>query len=638
MVLFRICRRLWPTVLLALGLAAAILTLGGAPAHAAGDQIDKYDISYRVDTDGVLHVTERITYRFDGTGRHGIERVIVTREPDGADHDVVYEVSEPRVSSPDGVPVDLDVDTQRHDGNRLEYTRFRIGDPDSTLDVPVATYVLEYTVEGAIRSSGGYDELYWDATGFDWDATMANVSIDVEVPGSAQDVACYAGSSGSRKQCEVAGVTDDGVARFGQAGLGYSDGITIGVKIQSGLVADNQPHRVDAATSDGEMALVAGIALAGLATVGAPMVAVIKIRNVGRDQRYLDLPPGALPARGEDARAGVSPSGVEIPVRFEPPDFPVALAGILDTGQVRPRDAAATLVSLAVRGAIKIIPTEGGLLKRHRYKLQLIDATRADESVEQALLRGLFGKKGDGGYRWEDARKDGAKRPPSVPFSRKNSFRNGYSRFETSVRRSAGGRRWFDELPKASRAGRGWIVASVIGALLVLAALMPDLWPIALLGVPVLVIGLLVGLVGPRIRRGARTARGRAYLDQLEGFRKYLKTAEADQLRFEEGEDIFAKFLPWAIAFGVADRWAKVCATLMEQGRLPDTPRDWYTGGQPVTTFNAALFSSGFSHVASPASATGSGTGTGTGTSSSSFSGGGGFAGGGGGGGGGGSW
>ena len=58
--------------------------------------------------------------------------------------------------------------------------------------------------------------------------------------------------------------------------------------------------------------------------------------------------------------------------------------------------------------------------------------------------------------------------------------------------------------------------------------------------------------------------------DQVEGFRKYLATAEADQLRFEEGEDIFSKYLPWAIAFNLADRWAKVCADLVAMGRLPD--------------------------------------------------------------------
>ena len=58
----------------------------------------------------------------------------------------------------------------------------------------------------------------------------------------------------------------------------------------------------------------------------------------------------------------------------------------------------------------------------------------------------------------------------------------------------------------------------------------------------------------------------------------YLATAEADQLRFEEGEDIFSKYLPWAIIFELADRWAKICGDLVAMGRLPDTTPYWYFG------------------------------------------------------------
>ena len=54
--------------------------------------------------------------------------------------------------------------------------------------------------------------------------------------------------------------------------------------------------------------------------------------------------------------------------------------------------------------------------------------------------------------------------------------------------------------------------------------------------------------------RGYRTP-SVALTDQMIGFRRYLSTAEADQLRFEEGVDIFSKLPPWAIMFDVADRW-----------------------------------------------------------------------------------
>ena len=79
--------------------------------------------------------------------------------------------------------------------------------------------------------------------------------------------------------------------------------------------------------------------------------------------------------------------------------------------------------------------------------------------------------------------------------------------------------------------------------------------------------------------KGQRTAVGRAWTDQVEGFRTYIATAEADQLRFEEGEDIFSKYLPWAVLFGLADRWVRVCEQAIALGRIPVPTGYWYGGG-----------------------------------------------------------
>ena len=138
-----------------------------------------------------------------------------------------------------------------------------------------------------------------------------------------------------------------------------------------------------------------------------------------------------------------------------------------------------------------------------------------------------------------------------------------------------------------------------------------------------------------KLRRGQRTADGRAVTDQVEGFKTYLATAEADQLRFEEGEDIFSRYLPWAIAFELADRWAKVCGDLVAMGRLPNAMPYWYVGNYNLAAFNTAFLTSSLTNAATPAPSSGS---SGTGFGGGSSFGGGGFSGGGGGGGGGGSW
>jgi uncharacterized membrane protein len=154
----------------------------------------------------------------------------------------------------------------------------------------------------------------------------------------------------------------------------------------------------------------------------------------------------------------------------------------------------------------------------------------------------------------------------------------------------------------------------------------------ALVGVAVLAIGVAIRYVARRMP--ARTAKGSAVLAQARGFKLYISTAEADQIRFEEGQDIFSRYLPYAIVFGETDRWVKVFAQLQAAGRIPaGYGPGWYVGppgwgfgdfGSSMSTFTTSA--AGSLAAATPSSSGGSGFG------------GGGFSGGGGGGGGGGSW
>jgi uncharacterized membrane protein len=134
----------------------------------------------------------------------------------------------------------------------------------------------------------------------------------------------------------------------------------------------------------------------------------------------------------------------------------------------------------------------------------------------------------------------------------------------------------------------------------------------------------------------ARTAKGTALLAQAKGFRLYLEKAEADQIRFEEGEDIFSRYLPFAIVFGVAERWAKVFAALAASGAAVAVPTWYYGSGYSPGLFNYAAFGSSMDDFATTTS--GSIAAATPSSSGSSGFGGGGFSGGGGGGGGGGSW
>jgi uncharacterized membrane protein YgcG len=594
--------------------ALGIMLARPLPAAAAsGDQIDSFTINYNVATSGVVKVEETIVYRFgSSSGRHGIERYFVTREPYDETQDAVYDVANISVTSPDDVATQFSTRTDEAKGGREEQLRLRIGDPNETISAPTATYVISYDLMGAMRTFNDYDEFYWDATGLDWQAAIKSVKITAAVPGGAQDVSCFSGAAQSTQTCEAS--MSRGKATFSASNLAEGEGVTIGVKIKSGLVADNAPHLEPDGSKlpSSQKVLIGAAGFAGLGiTVGSPIVGVMWWRKNGRDRRYAGLAPGTVPLPGQTAEVVASDPDLPIPVAFSPPPIPVAEAGLLLDGQVDARETAATIIDLAVHGALRV-ESSGD----NDFRVTLHDPRLATAPHEMVLLTALF-----------DGEPPGAARD----LSSRGSLLSAHQQMQASVRNQVAARDWFTKVPSSAAAhgiGFGGIVFAVIAAFTLGA------WVLWIL-VPLLPVIITVLIIRAKLRRGQRTAEGRAMCDQVEGFKTYLATAEADQLRFEEGEDIFSKYLPWAIAFELADRWAKVCADLVAMGRLPDVTPYWYIGNYHLGAFNTAFITSSLTSAATPVPSSGSG---GTGFGGGSSFGGGGFSGGGGGGGGGGSW
>jgi uncharacterized membrane protein YgcG len=614
-------RRHGPLSAVVAALVSALAAIGLAlaaplPAAAAtGDQIDSYIIDYDVQTSGLVKVKETIVYRFGpNAGRHGIERYFVTREPWGnTDQDAVFKIEHININSPDGAPTQFSSRTDSAKGGREEQLRLRIGDPDRTISSPTATYVISYDLTGAMRSFSGYDEFYWDATGFDSSATIKSVKITASVPEGAQELSCFYGPPQSTTPCKADIVGGKGV--FSQTDLAEGEGVTIGVKIKPGLIADNKPHLEPdgskLSTSDKIIAGVVGVvSLAVL--IGSPIVGVLWWRKNGRDKRYAGLAPGTVPLAGQQAAVVPNDPDIPIPVAFSPPRIPVAEAGLLIDGQVDPRETAGTIIDLAVRGALTVQSTG-----KDDFRVTLVDPNVAVAPHEMVLLTSLFHGEPSGTV---------------ADLSAPGSMANAHRELQTSVRNQVASRGWFRKVPSARAAhsfGFGFV------ALVVFAAFGLSAWLLLLL-VPLLPVIITVAVIRAKLKRGQRTADGRAVCDQVEGFKTYLATAEADQLKFEEGEDIFSKYLPWAIIFELAERWAKICADLVAMGRIPDVVPYWYAGNiYNLSAFNTGFLTGSLTSAASPAPSAGS---SGSGFGGGSSFGGGGFSGGGGGGGGTGSW
>jgi len=620
------------------GLLFAVLALAGfaVPASAgpaeAGDEIENFAIDYQVSTDGVLHVTETIDYRFADSGRHGIYRDLVIREPykDDKSKDQEYRVSNIKVSSPSGAPSEFTEDTYTGNQGRYQELQLKIGSADKTIPGTQATYVIKYDVRGALRHFDDHSELYWDATGTAWSADINQVDIKVTVPGGVQKTSCFQGGIGSTEECTSTVSGEQGV--FGATDLARGEGMTIVAGIPAGAVQNDTPIVVDP-PSWLERNGLSWLSLvgSGIVTAAAIVLAALYAKLGNKDQRYAGMPPGTFPPDGFAAQPVQDDlSEDQIPVAFAPPRIPVAEGGLLIDAKATTTETAATLIDMAVRGGVRI-DNDGD-----SQKAVLLNPAAATAPHEQALMLGLF---------------PGLQPGTEVQLRRgavgDNTMRNAHNAMIKALRDQVKAREWYLRMPRAGggsafKNGFGCACMAMIGIWVVGGGIFGTIASAAtggfgravVVAAPVLAVIVAIGIWIAIRGRGQRNPAGRAVTDQLIGFRKYLATAEADQLRFEEGEDIFSRYLPWAIAFGLADRWQKVCEQLVAAGRIPADPY-WYSGPSYYTSgWTAGAVGStvagSFDPPPTPSSSGGGGG------SSSGFSGG--SSGGGGGGGGGGSW
>jgi uncharacterized membrane protein len=148
--------------------------------------------------------------------------------------------------------------------------------------------------------------------------------------------------------------------------------------------------------------------------------------------------------------------------------------------------------------------------------------------------------------------------------------------------------------------------------------------------VPFIVAGVLVAgiLLWFSFIMPARTAAGTRALEQVLGFEEFLRRVESEHLkRIIIGHpELFDRYLPFAMAFGVERKWAKAFEGIYTE------PPTWYVGSS-MTHFNVSSFSGSLAQLSSAAGSTL--TSSPRSSSGSGFGGGGSSGGGGGGGGGG---
>jgi hypothetical protein len=588
------------------------ITMLWARPTLAVEGISSYDVSIEIAANGDLQVVETIAYDFGSSEHHGIYRDVPTRVRYDDTYDRVYPLRVDRVTaSPAGTPADYTIEDA---GGGM--TRIKIGDPDSTI-TGAHTYTIGYTVQGAMNAFPNHDELYWNAIGTEWPTVIDQATVRVSAPGTITDVACYAGEEGSLLSCDRA--TSRGrQAQFAQGQLFPYEGLTVVVALPKGAVAVQPPnleerwslHRAFVA-DESHLGAAGALLLLGIGGF------VFLVWTRGRDRRYQGSPVDQVMGNpgGDTQRVPVGEGDDTAPVEFAPPGGILpGQVGVLIDERANTVDVVATIVDLAVRGYLVIeeIPKEGLFGKPDWRLIRLEKDTAPLRTYERSLLDGLFQDSGD-----------------VTLSSLRRTFAERLTTVENHLYVDAADNGWFATRPDRVR-GR-W---RALGLLLVvgggaIAYLTIRYTSFGYIGIAAVVIGL-VFLLGAR-GMPSRTAKGTAMLRRVRGYRQVIDTADRYLARWAEQENVFPTTLPYAIVFGLTEKWAKAFAQLAEDPAR-SSAMSWYV---PIGAFSV----DSFAHAIDGFTVATSGTMTSTpaGSGSSGF-GGGGFSGGGGGGGGGGSW
>jgi uncharacterized membrane protein YgcG len=618
------------------------------------ERITNYDSDIAVARNGTLTVSETIAVYANGERiRHGIYRDFPTRYTD---------------KNGVRVHVRFDVIAVTRDGHSEPYAtenisngvRVRIGDKNILIDSGPHTYTLTYITARQIGFFDRYDELYWNVTGNGWIFPIEKASATIHLPPGARITqnAFYTGAQGSTAtNARVSEQSQDTIRFETTEPLGPNEGLTVAVGFAKGAV-------IPPSAADLRRDFIIDNASSIVALFGVFVLAIFYLVtwwHHGRDPKRGTVIPLFAPP------AGLSPEAVRYIHRMS----------------YDRKSFAAALINMAVKGFLTIAQEGSTFTLTRTGKSEVQCALSASET---AMSNALFGGANDSivlkqtNHTKVQAAISGLKAKLKSECE-KNYFvtNSGYffgglailaltgiaaAMLSEDSGLAAAILLWLSLWSIGTsfivhQAYNNWVdvargpspISSFFSALVTTVFALPFsaglIFGIFILGnalplaasLPLAAGGVLAYVFYHLLK--APTALGGHTLDQIEGFKLFLETAEKDRLEMLNPPNVtpalFESFLPYAIALDCENQWSrKFEAQAAAAGMGADqsygyTPL-WYSGNS-FSNLGAAGFASALSSSLGSAAASAA-----TAPGSSSGSGGGGFSGGGGGGGGGGGW
>ena len=566
---------------------AMIVSINKSPVLAQYFTIEHFHSEITIIENGSCIVEETIELTFERE-RHGIYREVPYRYID-------------ELGKKSRTPITV-ISVRNDAGGNWKYKvsrkggfiNIRIGDPDRYV-TGRQVYVISYRVENAVLFFDDHDELYWNVTGNAWKAPIRECSAEIILATDKKSrnltARCYTGRYGSNlSDCEWA-LYEDRAAFTCQSYLETGEGFTVAVGWDKGVVT---------APTGWQKFWWAANPRYNWVYLMPPIVLVFMIRrwhSKGRDPKVREA----------------------VAVRYKPPKYngrPLSPgeAGTLVDERMDRRDITASVISLAVKGFIKIqeVEIEGliSLFDKTDYRLiKIKDADNSASAFEKELLKGIFAGSG-----------------AQVMVSKlKNKFYKKLPGLKKTAFKQLMDKKYF--LASPLKIQRKYVLIGLViiffGGFFSFLFFQDAPWKgIIGFGLSGLIVLFFARAMPIKTRAGSL-----AYMEIL-GFQEFMNRADKDRLERMGEKELFYEYLPYAIALDVVDHWADAFKDIFQE------PPGWYVSPRGFRNFNTASFSQSLNTITtSLGSAMYSAP-----RSSGSGTGGGGFSGGGGGGGGGGSW
>lgn len=530
------------------------------PQISFAEVIHSYDVNIVAHKTGLIEITETINYDFGDLEKHGVYRYIPTYSKVG-DLYRILNINNVRVER-DGLSENFTSSVNN------EQLYLKIGNADKTI-TGAHIYKINYTVGNGIGSNyQDHDEIYWNATGNDWQVAIEKVSfkIDTDFNAKLNNFICFTGSTGSKeKNCQINGNTV--FANNLPAGQGLTIVAVYPVNTFPKSVLSKSPPK----------------------TFGQTLMEFI-FKNYYLIFIFLNFGLGGYliywyQKHKNKKRFGVPGVNFDIPKDEKGNILRPAIAGTIDTAKLDKNDVVATIFDLAIRKYIKLeqVKTVKKLLPDATD--QIILKLKGDDGklnqFEKTLFERLF-QDGESINLGSDLKKD---------------FYKTFQDMEDDVFKELVEKKYYTKNPKTQKGG------------------------LIFLGVAALFTGniiLAIALFYLSRKLNDRTALGDEIDFKIDGLKLFLKSMDRNY-KWQAGKFYTVEqMIPYAMALGYIDKFMEALKIVK-----PDYNPSWYSGSRGNFYLGYSAFylaTSGSLTTAAPSSS----------GSSGGFSGGGGGGGGGG--------